>query len=120
MTDRGTEYCGSRENHPYKLFLYLNDTEHKKTKTKNPQRNGCTERFNQTLLDEFYKVAFRKKVYGTLDEIQADLDEFLWEYNFQRTNQGRYCKGRTLMEPFKEGLDLCRQYLHNRGEVIKR
>ncbi len=119
LTDRGTEYCGSRENHPYQLFLYLNDIEHTKTKARNPQTNGCTERFNQTLLDEFYKVAFRKKVYSSLEEIQADLDEFLQEYNFQRTNQGRYCKGRTPMETFKEGLDLCRQYLHNRGEVIK-
>ena len=120
LTDRGTEYCGSRENHPYQLFLYLNEIEHTKTKARNPQTNGCTERFNQTLIDEFYKVAFRKKVYTSLEEIQADLDEFLKEYNFQRTNQGKYCKGRTPMETFKEGLDLCKQYLHNRGEVINK
>jgi transposase InsO family protein len=119
LTDRGTEYCGSRENHPYQLFLYLNDIEHTKTKARNPQTNGCTERFNQTLIDEFYKVAFRKKVYTSLEEIQADLDEFLKEYNFQRTNQGKYCKGRTPMETFKEGLDLCKQYIHNRKEVTK-
>ncbi len=118
LTDRGTEYCGSRENHPYQLFLYLNDIEHTKTRARNPQTNGCTERFNQTLLDEFYKVAFRKKIYTSLEEIQADLDEFLEEYNFRRTNQGKYCNGRTPMETFKEGLDLCKQYLHNRGEVI--
>jgi transposase InsO family protein len=119
LTDRGTEYCGSMENHPYQLFLYLNDIEHTKTKARNPQTNGCTERFNQTLIDEFYKVAFRKKVYTSLEEIQADLDEFLKEYNFQRTNQGKYCKGRTPMETFKEGLDLCKQYIHNRKEVTK-
>ena len=126
LTDRGTEYCGSREHHPclparqaYQLFLYLNDVEHTKTKARNPQTNGCTERFNQTLFDEFYKVAFRKKVYSSLEEIQADLDEFLKEYNFRRTNQGKYCKGRTPMKTFKDGLDLCRQYLHNRGEVIR-
>ena len=53
-----------------------------------------------------------------MEDIQADLDEFLGEYNFRRTNQGKYCKGRTPMETFSEGLDLCRQYLHNRGEVI--
>ncbi len=118
LTDRGTEYCGSRESHPYELFLYLNDIEHTRTKARNPQTNGCTERFNQTLIDEFYRVAFRKKVYTTVEDIQADLDEFLGEYNFRRTNQGKYCKGRTPMETFSEGLDLCRQYLHNRGEVI--
>ncbi|RLG44075.1 MAG: IS481 family transposase [Thermoproteota archaeon] len=93
LTDRGTEYCGARETHPYELYLYLNDIDHTRTKARHPQTNGCTERFNQTLLDEFYKVAFRKKVYTSLEEIQVDLDAFLKEYNEQRTNQGKYCKG---------------------------
>jgi len=119
LTDRGTEYCGSRENHPYQLFLYLNDIEHSKTKARNPQTNGCTERFNQTLLEEFYKVAFRKKVYTSLEEIQRDLDEFVYEYNHKRTNQGKYCQGRTPMETFSEGLDLCKQYIHNGEEVYQ-
>ena len=74
LTDRGTEYCGVRENHPYQLYLYLNDIEHSRTKARNPQTNGITERFNQTLLDEFYKVYFRKKVYTSLEKIQADLE----------------------------------------------
>lgn len=117
LTDRGTEYCGVRENHPYQLFLYLNDIDHSKTKARHPQTNGCTERFNQTLLDEFYQVAFRKKVYTTLEEIQADLDEFLQKYNTRRTNQGKHCNGRTPMDTFTEGLDLCRSYLHYREEV---
>jgi len=117
LTDRGTEYCGIRENHPYQLFLYLNDIDHSRTKARHPQTNGCTERFNQTVLDEFYQVAFRKKVYSTLEEIQADLDEFLHRYNTRRTNQGKHCNGRTPMDTFTEGLDLCRSYLHDREEV---
>jgi len=117
LTDRGTEYCGARENHPYQLFLYLNDIEHSKTKARHPQTNGCTERFNQTLLDEFYQVAFRKKVYTSLEEIQTDLDQFLHRYNTQRTNQGKHCKGRTPMDTFTDGLDLCRTYIHDRKEV---
>jgi len=64
-------------------------------------------------------VAFIKKVYTSVEEIQADLDEFLEWYNFQRNNQSKYYKGRTPMETFKEGLDLCRQYIHNREEVIE-
>jgi len=119
LTDRGTEYCGSRENHPYELYLYLNDIEHTKTKARHPQTNGCTERFNQTLLDEFYKVAFRKKVYTSLEEIQIDLDGFLTTYNRNRTNQGKYCKGRTPMETFKDGLDLCANYINNGKEIKK-
>ena len=116
LTDRGTEYCGVREQHPFQLFLYLNDIDHSRTKARHPQTNGCTERFNQTLLDEFYQVAFRKKIYTTLDEIQTDLDEFLRKYNTQRTNQGKHCKGRTPMDTFTDGLDLCRTYIHDRKE----
>lgn len=117
LTDRGTEYCGSKESHPYQLFLYLNDIEHSRTKVRSPQTNGCTERLNQTILDEFYKVAFRKKLYTSLEQIQEDLDEFLNTYNSERTNQGRYCNGRTPMQTFTEGLDLCKQYVHDRKEV---
>jgi transposase InsO family protein len=116
LTDRGTEYCGIREQHPYQLFLYLNDIDHSRTKARSPQTNGCTERFNQTLLDEFYQVAFRKKMYTTLKEIQADLDEFLHRYNTRRTNQGKHCKGRTPMDTFTDGLELCRSYIHDRKE----
>jgi len=104
LTDRGTEYCGVPEHHPYELFLYLNGIEHSKTKARHPQTNGITERLNQTILDEFYQVAFRKKVYTSLDEIQQDLDIFMDDYNTKRTNQGRYCGGRTPMETFLAGL----------------
>ena len=116
LTDRGTEYCGIREHHPFQLFLYLNDIDHSRTKARHPQTNGCTERFNQTLLDEFYQVAFRKKIYTSLDEIQTDLDEFLHGYNTRRTNQGKHCKGRTPMDTFTDGLDLCRTYIHDRKD----
>ena len=112
LTDRGTEYCGRQENHPFQLFLYLNDIEHTKTKARHPQTNGITERFNQTLLDEFYAVFFRKKYYKSLLEIQEDLDIFLEKYNSERTNQGKYCQGRTPFDTFSEGLKLCEQYLH--------
>lgn len=100
LTDRGSEFCGKPEQHAYELFLQLNDIEHSKTKAKNPQTNGCTEKLNQTILEEFYKVAFRKKLYTRLEEIQTDLDEFMRWYNEERTNQGRHCQGRTPMQTF--------------------
>ena len=110
LTDRGSEYCGNKATHPYKLFLHLNDIEHSKTKARHPQTNGATEKLNQTILNEFYKVAFRKKVYSSIEEIQADLDEFMKGYNEKRTNQGRYCQGRTPMQTFAKSLELCEQY----------
>jgi transposase InsO family protein len=119
LTDRGTEYCGVQETHPYELYLYLNDIDHARTKARHPQTNGCTERFNQTLLDEFYKIAFRKKVYTTLEEIQVDLDDFLTDYNGTRTNQGKYCDGRTPMETFVAGLDLYKQYVYDGKQMMK-
>lgn len=103
LTDRGTEYCGVPEHHPYELYCYLNDVEHSKTRARHPQTNGCTERLNQIILEEFYQVAFRKKLYTSLEEIQRDLDAFMESYNTQRTNQGKHCQGRTPMETLEAG-----------------
>ena len=64
LTDRGTEYCGNPEHHEYELYLALEDVDHSRTKTKSPQTNGIVERFHKTVLDEFYRVAFRKKIYA--------------------------------------------------------
>lgn len=103
LTDRGTEYCGTPESHEYQLMLALENIDHTRTKAKHPQTNGITERFHRTILSEFYKVAFRKKIYRTLDELQVDLDEWLVEYNTERTHQGKHCNGRTPMQTFLEG-----------------
>ncbi|HNR86798.1 MAG TPA: IS481 family transposase [Spirochaetota bacterium] len=100
LTDRGTEYCGKIENHAYQLYLAVEDVDHTRTKAKSPQTNGICERFHQTVLNEFYRVAFRKKVYNSLEEFQIDLDEWMSYYNEQRTHSGRYCYGKTPMETF--------------------
>jgi len=104
LTDRGTEYCGRHDEHPYQLYLAINDIDHTKTKVKSPQTNGICERFHRTILQEFYQVAFRKKLYTTLDEIQRDLDAWLFEYNIQRSHQGKMCCGRTPMQTFEDGI----------------
>lgn len=62
LTDRGTEYCGKPENHAYQLYLALEDIDHSKTKARSPQTNGICERFHRTMKDEFYSIAFRKKL----------------------------------------------------------
>lgn len=111
LTDRGTEYCGNSEAHPYQLYLHLNDIEHSRTKTKSPQTNGSTEKLNQTILDEFYQVAFRKNFYQSLEQIQRDLDGYMRKYNEERTNQGKRCKGKTPMELFHAGIPLYHKYV---------
>lgn len=106
LTDRGTEFCGREDSHDYELFLALNDIEHTKTKAYHPQTNGICERVNRTMQDEFYRVAFRKKLYHSLEELQLDLDAWLVRYNNERTNQGKHCNGRTPMQTMLE--DRCK------------
>jgi transposase InsO family protein len=109
LTDRGTEYCGAPDRHPYELYVAVEDIDHTRTKTRNPQTNGICERFNKTLLDEFYRVAFRKRLYGTLDELQADLDRFVESYNSERPHQGRWCYGKTPMQTFLDSVALAKE-----------
>ena len=109
LTDRGTEFCGKPDTHDYELFLAINDIDHSKTKVKNPQSNGICERFHKTILDEFYSIAFRKKIYLTLEELQEDLDNWLVKYNNRRPHQGKRCQGRTPMETFLENLPLAKE-----------
>ncbi len=71
LTDRGTAFCGS-DSHEYELYLAVEAIDHTRTKAKSPQTNGICERFHRTVLDEFYRVAFRNKIYRTIDELQAD------------------------------------------------
>jgi hypothetical protein len=73
--------------------------------------NGICERFHRTILDEFYRVAFRKKIYRTIDELQADLDTWVAEYNQQRPHQGRWCFGKTPMQTFLDALALAKEKL---------
>jgi transposase InsO family protein len=109
LTDRGTEYCGKHDHHEYELYLAIEDIEHSKTRAKSPQSNGICERFHKTVLDEFYRVTFRKKVYNSLDELQQDLDTWLAEYNEQRPHSGKYCYGKTPMQTFKETLHIAKE-----------
>jgi transposase InsO family protein len=109
LTDRGTEYCGNPERHEYELYLAVEDVDHSRTKTKSPQTNGIVERFHKTVLDEFYRVAFRKRIYGSIAELQADLDEWIRSYNEDRPHQGRWCFGKTPMQTFLDAIPLAKE-----------
>lgn len=100
LTDRGTEYCGKREYHEYQLYLTLEDIDHSKTKVRSPQSNGICERFHRTIQEEFYAIAFRKKIYQSIEELQVDLDKWINHYNTERTHTGKYCFGKTPMQTF--------------------
>lgn len=111
LTDRGTEYCGRAEKHDYQLYLAVNDIDHTKTKAKRPQTNGICERFHKTILQEFYQVTFRKKIYSDIESLQEDLDQWLEYYNNERTHQGKMCCGRTPMETLEDGKKIWQEKL---------
>ena len=113
LTGRGTEYCGRADQHDYQLYMALNDIEHTKTKVRSPQTNGICERFHKTILNEFYQVALRKKIYQTIEELQIDLDQWLVKYNTQRTHQGKRCCGRTPMETLIDGKSIWKEKFMN-------
>jgi len=106
LTDRGTEYCGKKADHAYQLYLAVEDIDHTRTKAKSPQTNGICERFHRTIQDEFYAVAFRKKVYRSIEDLQQDLDEWLKWYNEERTHEGKYCYGKTPWQTFLDSKHL--------------
>ncbi|MDH5228895.1 MAG: IS481 family transposase [Gammaproteobacteria bacterium] len=103
LTDRGTEYCGRVEQHDYQLYLAINDIDHTKTKAMSPQTNGICERFHKTILNEFYQITFRKKLYSTMEDLQKDLDEWIEYYNNERTHQGKKCLGKTPQATLLDG-----------------
>jgi transposase InsO family protein len=109
LTDRGTEYCGNREHHPFQLYLEIEDIDHTRTKTKHPQTNGICERFHQTIQNEFYAIAFRKKIYRSLEEMQKDVDLWVEDYNKNRTHSGKHCFGKTPMDTFLETIHLAKE-----------
>jgi transposase InsO family protein len=109
LTDRGTEYCGSREHHEYQLYLAVEDIDHSKTKARHPQSNGIYERFHRTVKNEFYEVILRKKVYTSIEQLQSDLDQWVDEYNTERTHSGKYCYGKMPMQTFKDSIHLAKE-----------
>ena len=105
LTDNGKEYTTHWKNgkHDYEIFLASCGIRHTRIKPGCPKSNGMVERFNRTLLEEFYQIAMLKKVYTSLDQLQDDLDSFIYYYNFKRTNQGYRLKGKIPSQKFTDG-----------------
>jgi transposase InsO family protein len=95
LTDNGKEYCGNFPDHEYELTLDIFNIKHRRTRIRTPQTNGFVERFNRTILEEFFSVIFRTNWYYSLEQLQKDLDEWMFKYNFKRTHQGYRTKGNT-------------------------
>src|SRR5581483_7448347 len=75
---------------------------------------GICERFHRTVQEEFYSTAFRKKLYRSLDELQSDLDDWLREYNTERSHSGKYCYGKTPLQTFLDSKGLTQDKMLDR------
>jgi transposase InsO family protein len=115
LTDRGTEFKGKPEHHEYELYLSLEGIDHSKTQVRHPQTNGICERLHRTMQEEFYAIAFRKKLYDNLELLQKDLDTWMDYYNNERPHSGRYCFGKTPMQTFTESLPLAKDKILNQN-----
>lgn len=118
LTDNGGEYCGKGLNHDYELTLRIFNIEHRRIRPGMPQTNGFIERFNRTILEEFFCVAFRKKWYHSIEELQKDLDTYLWHYNFQRPHQGYRLKGKRPIEVMLDSSEYPKRLAYDKIEAL--
>jgi len=63
LTDNGKEYTTYwvGGHHAYEKYLEEYSIRHTRIKPRTPQSNGIVERFNRTLLEEFYQIAHDEK-----------------------------------------------------------
>jgi len=108
LTDNGTEFCGT-ETHPFEQLLWLEGIEHRRTRVKRPQTNGFVERFHRTILEEFFRVELRKKIYASLEELEEDLQTWLVHYNTNRAHLGYRNNGATPYETVLKFVEAERQ-----------
>jgi len=55
-------------------------------------------------LNEFYRIAFRKKLYNSIGKLQDNLDLWIKSYNEESSHQGRWCFGKTPMQTFLDAI----------------
>jgi hypothetical protein len=107
-----------RELHEYQWYLAVENIDHSKTRAKSPQMNGICGRFHRTTQDEFYSVAFHKKLCTSLDQLQGDLDLWLEEYNQNRPRSGKYCFGKTALQTLLDSRHIAREKQLDRFAVV--
>jgi len=101
LTDRSQQYCGRPERHAFRALLESRGIAHALSGTAEPDAALLVEDLHRLMLDQFYKVAARRRAYGSLEELQADVDRWVDDHNRQRGCDGWWCFGRTPLETFE-------------------
>ena len=74
----------------------------KSESSKRDARSKLAERFNGTVLDEFFRVKMREHFYESVEALQADLDVWLQHYNTERPHLGYRNQGRRPIETINQ------------------
>src|SRR4029450_7822647 len=90
LTDGGPEFQGAFDGACRQLGL-----RHTRTKPRHAWTNGFVERLQGTILQEHWRVVFRRRYFTTRAALQRTLDGFMRYYNNQRPHQGDAVPGRT-------------------------
>jgi transposase InsO family protein len=90
LTDGGPEFKGAFDDICGQLGI-----RHTRTKPRHAWTNGFVERLQGTILQEHWRVAFRRRYFTTRAALQRSLDDFIRYYNDDRPHQGYRTRGRT-------------------------
>jgi Integrase core domain len=102
--------------HPeYALYLAAEDIGRSWTNTKSPRTNGIVERLDKTMLNEFYRIAFRNTLCTSIAALQDDLDEWNRSYNEERPHQGGWCFGTPPSQTLLDAIPIAREKMICKG-----
>jgi transposase InsO family protein len=88
LTDGGPEFKGTFDDTCRALGI-----RHTRTKPRHAWTNGFVERLQGTILQEHWRVAFRRRYFTSRVALQRSLDGFLHFYNHERAHQGYRLRG---------------------------
>jgi len=106
LTDQGANIAETARRTSMRCTWILKTSSIPARRPRARKPTGICERFHQTIQNEFYASAFRRKLYNSLEQLQADVDAWITEYNCERTHSGKYCYGKTPMQTFIESIKL--------------
>src|SRR5712692_4402468 len=90
LTDGGPEFKGAFDEACRALGF-----RHTRTKPRHAWTHGFVERLQGTILQEHWRVAFRRRYFTSRAALQRTLDAFMRGYNHERPHQGYRLRGRT-------------------------
>ena len=88
LTDGGSEFKGAFDEACRALGI-----RHTRTKPRHAWTNGFVERLQGTILQEHWRVVFRRRYFTSRAALQRSLDGFLRFYNHDRPHQGYRLRG---------------------------